>query len=62
MVRPRTNACLHADQTPRNIREPHFHVGSRPLLPQHDCTAFIETNDVERILTDIDAHRANCRD
>jgi hypothetical protein len=57
----RTNACLHADQTRRNIREPRLHLGSRPLLPQHDCAAFIETNDVERVLPDVDAHRGDGR-
>jgi hypothetical protein len=44
-----TNARLHADQTWQNIREPRFDLGSRPLLPQHDCAAFIETNEVERV-------------
>jgi hypothetical protein len=57
----RTNAFLHADQTRRNIREPRFHLGSRPLLPQHDCAAFIETDDMERVLPDVDAHRGNSR-
>jgi len=41
--------------------EPCFDLGTRPLLPQHDCAVFIETNDVERVLPDVDAHRGNGR-
>jgi hypothetical protein len=32
-----------------------FHLATRPLLPQHDGTALILANDVERVLADIDA-------
>jgi hypothetical protein len=40
-------------------REPCFHLAARPLLPQHNCTALIETNDVERVLADIDADKGD---
>jgi hypothetical protein len=39
----------------RQVGEPHFHLAARPLLPQHDGAALVLTNDVERILADIDA-------
>jgi hypothetical protein len=32
---------------------------TRPLLPQHDCATAIEPNDVERVLTDINADYGN---
>ena len=32
---------------------------TRPLLAQHDCTTTIEPNDVERVLTDINADYGN---
>jgi hypothetical protein len=35
------------------------HLAPRPLLPQHDDAGFIETNDVERVLADIDADYGN---
>jgi hypothetical protein len=31
------------------------YLATRPLLPQHDGTALILANDVERVLADIDA-------
>src|SRR5262249_31033687 len=43
----------------RNIREPCFHLATRPLLAQHDRTAPIETHNVERVLADIDADHDN---
>src|SRR5436305_13914635 len=39
----------------RYIGEPHFHLATRPLLPQHDGAARIVAHDVERVLADIDA-------
>src|SRR6266576_6799194 len=51
----RADACLHADPTRRQIGESGFHLATRPLLPQHDGTALILANDVERVLADIDA-------
>jgi hypothetical protein len=32
---------------------------TRPLLPKHDCATTIEPNDVERVLTDINADYGN---
>jgi hypothetical protein len=51
----RSDASLHADQAPRHIGEPYFNLATRPLLTQRDCAAFIKTNDMERVLADIDA-------
>jgi hypothetical protein len=36
-----------------------FDLPTRPLLPQHDCATTIEPNDVERVLTDINADYGN---
>jgi hypothetical protein len=53
MMRP--NASLHPDQARRHVGKARFHLATRPLLTQRDCTAFIKTNDMERVLADIDA-------
>jgi hypothetical protein len=37
-----TNACLHADQARRHVREPRFYLAPRPLLSQHDRAALID--------------------
>jgi hypothetical protein len=50
----RAHASLHPDQTRRHIREPCFHLAPRPLLPQHDGAAPIQTYDVERVLANVD--------
>src|SRR5215510_9117348 len=55
----RANTGFHANQARRNVRQPCFHLATRPLLPQHDRTALIETNNVERVLADIDADHGN---
>jgi hypothetical protein len=51
----RADAGLHADPTWRQIGQPGLHLAARPLLPQHDGTALILANDVERVLADLDA-------
>src|SRR5258706_14515392 len=51
----RADAGLHADPTRRQIGESGLHLATRPLLPQHDGTALILANDVERVLADINA-------
>src|SRR6516162_4347591 len=51
----RADAGLHADSTRRQIGESGLHLATRPLLPQHDGTALILADDVERVLADIDA-------
>ena len=55
----RADAGFHADQTRRHIREPRFYLATGPLLPQHDGTPLIETDDVERVLDDIDADKGD---
>src|SRR3954462_10996763 len=55
----RTDAGLHADQARGHIGKACFDLTTRPLLPQHDCATTIESNDVERILTDINADYGN---
>ena len=55
----RTNARLHADLARRHIGQPRFDLATRPLLTQHDCTAAIEADDVERVLPDIDTDHGN---
>src|SRR4051812_46970842 len=55
----RTDAGLHADQARGHIGKACFHLTTRPLLPQHDCATTIKPNDVERVLTDINADYGN---
>src|SRR3981189_3581736 len=55
----RTDAGLHADQARGHIGKACFDLTARPLLPQHDCATTIEPNDVERVLTDINADYGN---
>src|ERR1700704_3945713 len=55
----RTDAGLHADQARGHIGKACFDLTTRPLLPQHDCPTTIEPNDVERVLTDINADYGN---
>src|ERR1700691_6346768 len=52
----RTNASLHADQARWHVGKSRVHLATRPLLPQHDRPALIKANNVERVLTNIDAH------
>jgi len=51
----RANASLHADKARRHVGKSRLYLAARPLLAQHNCTAIIQANDVERVLTDIDA-------
>jgi hypothetical protein len=51
----RTDTGFHADQARGHVGKPHFHLAARPLLTQHDRASIIQANNVERILTDIDA-------
>jgi hypothetical protein len=55
----RTDASLHADQARRHIGEPCLNLAPRPLLTQYDCTAFIQADNVERVLADINADYGN---
>src|SRR6202008_4569814 len=56
----RTDAGLHADQARRHIGEPCFNLATRPLLTQHDRTAAIEADYVERVLANIDTDYGDC--
>ena len=61
MMRP--NAGLHADQTRPHIGKPCLHLAARPLLAKHHGPAIIETNEVELVLTNINAdycRRSRC--
>src|SRR3984885_1188022 len=55
----RTDAGFHTDQARRHIGESRFNLATRPLLTQRDCTTFIKTNNMERVLADIDADYGN---
>jgi hypothetical protein len=55
----RTDAGLHADQARGHIGKACFDLATRSLLAQHDCATTIEPNDVERVLTDINADYGN---
>jgi len=51
----RPNARLHTDQARRQVGKPGLHLPARPLLTQHDRSVLVVTNDVKRVLADIDA-------
>ena len=57
----RADAGLHADQARRHVGKACFHLATRPLLTQHNCTALIEADDMERVLADIDADSRRLR-
>jgi len=54
-----TDAGLHADQARWHVGKPYLHLVARPLLTQHNCAAIVQANNVERVLTDIDADYGN---
>ena len=51
----RADTGLHADQAGWHVGKTRFHLATRPLLPQRNCPAPIQPDDVERVLADIDA-------
>ena len=53
MMRP--DACLHADEARREVGQSRLDLTARPLLAQHDRTALVMADDVERVLADVDA-------
>jgi hypothetical protein len=55
----RANTGFHADRARRHIGEPGFDLAARPPLAQDDRAALIQTDDVERVLADIDANDRN---
>jgi hypothetical protein len=56
----RADACHHADQTRLQVGKPRFDLTAQLFLPQHDCTALVLADDVERVLADIDADHGDC--
>jgi hypothetical protein len=50
-----TDTSLHADQARWHVGKPCLHLVARPLLTQHKCAAIVQADNVERVLTDIDA-------
>ena len=56
----RTDAGFHADQTRWHVGKACFNLATRPLLTQHDRTAAIEADDVERVLANIDTDYGDC--
>jgi hypothetical protein len=42
------------------LAKPCFYLATRPLLTQHDRTALIVANNVERVLANIDAGHCDC--
>src|SRR4030095_13421024 len=50
-----TDAGFHADQARWHVGKPCLHLVARPLLTQHNCAAIVQADNVERVLTDIDA-------
>ena len=51
----RTDTGLHADQARWHVGKACFHLATRPLLSQHNRTAPIKADNMERVLADIDA-------
>src|SRR5260370_11073646 len=54
-----TDAGVQADQARWHVGKPYLHSVARPLLTQHNCAAIVRANNVERVLTDIDADYGN---
>ena len=51
----RPDACLHADEATRHVGEPDVDLVARQLLAQNDSAHFVEADEVERVLADVDA-------
>jgi hypothetical protein len=51
------DAGLHADQARRNVGEAIRDLAAQQLPTQYDRSALVEADQVERVLTDIDANR-----
>src|SRR5258708_25881552 len=56
----RADAGFHADQARWHVGKACFYLAACPLVPQHNRAALIVANNVERVLTDIDANYGNC--
>jgi len=51
----RAAASFQSDKAARHIGKPAFELAARYFGPQHDGAALVETDQVERVLTDVDA-------
>ena len=54
-------ASLHADQASRNIGKRAFELMSRPLLPQYNRAATVESDHMKAVLAQVDADGGNGR-
>ncbi len=57
MMRP--DAGLHSDEARRDGGKSCLKLPARPLLTQHDRAAMVETDNMKRVLPDIDADYAD---
>src|SRR5262245_11210075 len=55
----RPDARLHADQARWNIGEPRIDLRARQLLTQNGRAFVVESDDMERVLADVDADRGD---
>jgi hypothetical protein len=53
------DAGLHADQSRRHFGEASRDLAAQQLPTQYDRSALVEADQVERVLTDIDANRSH---
>jgi hypothetical protein len=49
------DAGLHADEAGRQVGKPGFELPARQLAAQDDGAAFIEADEMEGVLADVDA-------
>src|SRR5262245_43850284 len=61
LARPavRAGACLHADQTARQLGEEPQHLPAPQLLPHNNIPQLIDAVDLEHVLGEIQTDRAN---
>jgi hypothetical protein len=55
----RAGTGFHPDQAARDVAEPPSKLMTGYLLPQNNCTALVEPNQMERVLADVDPNRAD---
>jgi hypothetical protein len=55
----RAGTGFHPDQAARDITEPASKLMTRYLLPQNNHAALVEPNQMESVLADVDADRAD---
>jgi len=54
-----TDAGLHADQAGRRVGQANLDLGPRQALAQHDGATFVEADEMEGVLADVDAQRGD---